>query len=94
VYKDVTYILDEDGYAAADYQDLVRKRFIKSWEALIDGYKVKSVMLVFYFLPDSLCILGDFFGLQLSPLFWPCPGRATKALGEIHHEPEVLGGMI
>lgn len=40
LYKDVSYILDEDTYATAEYQDIVRKRFIKSWEILIDGYKV------------------------------------------------------
>ncbi|KAF4614685.1 hypothetical protein D9613_002811 [Agrocybe pediades] len=39
VYKDVSYVLDEDGYAAAEYQDVVRKRFIKGWETLVDGYK-------------------------------------------------------
>ncbi len=40
VYKDVSYILDEDGYAVAEYNDVVRKRFIKAWESLVDGYKV------------------------------------------------------
>jgi hypothetical protein len=40
VYKDVSYVLDDDGYSAAEYQDVVRKRFIKSWESLADGYKV------------------------------------------------------
>ncbi|KAJ8462975.1 hypothetical protein ONZ51_g10559 [Trametes cubensis] len=39
VYKDVSYILDDDGYSAAELQDLVRKRFIKAWEGLIEGYK-------------------------------------------------------
>ncbi|KAF9533336.1 COG4 transport protein-domain-containing protein [Crepidotus variabilis] len=39
MYKDTSYVLDEDGYATADYQDLTRKRFIRGWEALIDGYK-------------------------------------------------------
>ncbi|KAI0831802.1 COG4-domain-containing protein [Trametes gibbosa] len=39
VYKDVSYILDDDAYAAVELQDLVRKRFVKAWEALIDGYK-------------------------------------------------------
>ncbi|KAI0933704.1 hypothetical protein AcW1_005462 [Taiwanofungus camphoratus] len=39
VYKDVTYMLDEDTYAVADYNDVIRKRFIKAWEGLIDGYK-------------------------------------------------------
>ncbi|KAF7295237.1 Cog4 domain-containing protein [Mycena indigotica] len=39
VYKDVSYVLDEDAYAAAEYQDVVRKRFVKAWESLVDGYK-------------------------------------------------------
>ncbi|KAI0262967.1 COG4-domain-containing protein [Gloeopeniophorella convolvens] len=39
VYKDVSYVLDDDAYAAAEYQDVVRKRFIKAWEGLVDGYK-------------------------------------------------------
>ncbi|KAF9792460.1 COG4-domain-containing protein [Thelephora terrestris] len=39
VYRDVTYALDDEGYTAAEYQDLVRKRFVKAWEGLIDGYK-------------------------------------------------------
>jgi hypothetical protein len=42
VYKDVSYVLDEDAYAAAKYQDVVRKRFIKAWEGLAEGYKVRS----------------------------------------------------
>jgi len=33
-------MLDEEGYATADYQDLARKQFIKAWEGLVDGYKV------------------------------------------------------
>jgi len=40
VYKDVSYVLDDEEYSAAEYQDVVRKRFIKSWESLTDGYKV------------------------------------------------------
>ncbi|KAG6850470.1 hypothetical protein H0H93_012891 [Arthromyces matolae] len=39
VYRDVSYILDEDTYAAAEHHDLVRKRFIKSWEGFVDGFK-------------------------------------------------------
>ncbi|KAJ7098169.1 COG4 transport protein-domain-containing protein [Mycena belliarum] len=39
VYKDVSYVLDDDSYSAAQYQDVVRKRFVKAWEALVDGYK-------------------------------------------------------
>jgi hypothetical protein len=40
-YKGVSYVLDEDGYAEAELQDIVRKRFIKGWEPLVEGYKVK-----------------------------------------------------
>ncbi|KAJ6546418.1 COG4 transport protein-domain-containing protein [Mycena vulgaris] len=39
VYKDVSYVLDDDSYSAAEYQDIVRKRFVKAWEGLVDGYK-------------------------------------------------------
>lgn len=39
VYKDVSYVLDDGAYSAAEYQDVVRKRFIKSWESLLDVYK-------------------------------------------------------
>jgi conserved oligomeric Golgi complex subunit 4 len=40
VYKDVSYVLDDDSYTVAEYQDVVRKRFVKAWESLVDGYKV------------------------------------------------------
>jgi hypothetical protein len=39
-YKGVTYVLDEDGYAEAEMQDIIRKRFIKGWEPLVETYKV------------------------------------------------------
>ncbi|KZO95834.1 COG4-domain-containing protein [Calocera viscosa TUFC12733] len=39
IYKDVSYMLDEDGYANAEYQDVVKKRFVKSWEAVLEGFK-------------------------------------------------------
>jgi len=38
-YRDVTYLLDEDSYSEAEYQDIVRKRFVRSWEALVEPYK-------------------------------------------------------
>lgn len=40
-YKDVNYLLDEEAYAEAEFQDLVRKRFVRSWEALLEGYRVR-----------------------------------------------------
>jgi hypothetical protein len=40
VYKDVTYMLDDESYSAAESHDIVRKRFVRSWETLVDGFKV------------------------------------------------------
>ncbi|EAU88111.1 hypothetical protein CC1G_03783 [Coprinopsis cinerea okayama7 len=39
VYRDISYALNEDQYNVAEYQDLTRKRFIKAWDTLMDGYK-------------------------------------------------------
>ncbi|EGO21633.1 hypothetical protein SERLADRAFT_451655 [Serpula lacrymans var. lacrymans S7.9] len=39
VYKDMSYVLDDDGYTEAHDQDTVKKRFIRLWEGLTDGYK-------------------------------------------------------
>lgn len=55
VYKEVSYVLDEDGYATAEYQDVVRKRFVKQFDTLFEGYKVI----------DSLHILNG--GADLDP---------------------------
>jgi hypothetical protein len=34
-------MLDDDGYAEAEEEDLVCKRFVASWAPLVDGYKVR-----------------------------------------------------
>lgn len=39
-YRDVSYFLDEDSYAEAEYKDLVRRRFIKGWEHVLSAFKV------------------------------------------------------
>jgi len=61
VYKDVSYVLDDDAYSAAEYQDVVRKRFIKSWESLVDVYRES-------FADDNYRI---FFGLALDVVLRP-----------------------
>jgi len=43
VYKGITYVLDEDSYAEADASDVVRKRFFKGWEPLVERYKVSRM---------------------------------------------------
>jgi hypothetical protein len=76
IYKDVSYVLDDDSYAQAEYQDIVRKRFIKSWESLVDGYKVCD----FLTFDGRLKLAQDtftetnyrlFFGLALDVLLRP-----------------------
>jgi hypothetical protein len=38
-YRDVTYALGEDAFADAEDQDLVRRRFVRGWESLMDGFR-------------------------------------------------------
>ena len=54
VYKDISYMLDEDAYATAEYNDLVKKRFIKAWGNAMDGYKVRPSIRVSIMGSDSL----------------------------------------
>jgi conserved oligomeric Golgi complex subunit 4 len=79
IYRDVSYVLDDDNYAQAEYQDIVRKRFIKSWESLVDGYKVCDVSFGVTF-DCRLRLAQDtftdtnyrlFFGLALDVLLRP-----------------------
>ena len=42
VYRDVSYILDENGYQSSGYQDLVRKRFVRNWDQFIEVYRVSQ----------------------------------------------------
>ena len=77
VYKDVSYILDDDSYSIAEYQDVVRKRFIKSWENLADGYKVCNHApgsAVLEISPQDTFTEGNYrliFGLALDVLLRP-----------------------
>ncbi|OWZ50483.1 hypothetical protein J010_06383 [Cryptococcus neoformans] len=38
-YRDVNYLLDDDTFQEAEEMDLVRKRFVKSWDNLVLGYR-------------------------------------------------------
>lgn len=82
VYKEVSYVLDDDAYSTAEYQDVVRKRFIKTWESLMDGYKVLvGPPHILYSFADStsFCLQDTFtdanyrlyFGLALDVLLRP-----------------------
>ncbi|CAE6388417.1 unnamed protein product [Rhizoctonia solani] len=39
VYRDVTYVLDESSYSAAENGDVVKKRFVKGWGEVVGSYK-------------------------------------------------------
>lgn len=39
VYKDVSYLLDDDGYAEAEYSNRVQKRFVAAWEHALRPYQ-------------------------------------------------------
>ena len=80
VYKDVSYVLDDDSYASAEYNDVVRKRFIKAWEGLVEGYKVRDPLTTLLSVSATKVIDQDifaetnfrlFFGLALDVLVRP-----------------------
>ncbi|KAJ9474790.1 Conserved oligomeric Golgi complex subunit 4 [Pseudozyma hubeiensis] len=38
-YRDVSYVLDDDSYSLAETRDLVRRRFVKSWDLLFHHFR-------------------------------------------------------
>ena len=78
VYKDVSYVLDEDAYATSEYTDVVRKRFVKAWENIIEGYKARSEHVASRLISTN-CMQDTFtetnfrlfFGLALDVLLRP-----------------------
>ncbi|TXT06172.1 hypothetical protein VHUM_03645 [Vanrija humicola] len=38
-YRDVSYLLDEDAFADAEEHDVVRRRFVRAWEGIVEGFK-------------------------------------------------------
>jgi len=83
VYKDVSYVLDEDTYNSAESQDLVRKRFVKAWEGLAEGYKDTFTENNF----------RTFFGLVLSVIIRPWEKFVTalkfNELGAIRFDQDI-----
>ena len=47
-YRDTTYLLDDDSFAEAEEVDIVRKRFQRNWDGLVDGYKVNLTCSIYY----------------------------------------------
>ena len=54
IYKNITYNLDEDSYSLAEQQDFVRKRFVKSWDELFEGFKVSDIFTIYAFNVDDV----------------------------------------
>jgi conserved oligomeric Golgi complex subunit 4 len=81
VYRDVSYVLTDEEYASAEYVDVVRKRFVKSLDGLLDGYKVClnlqtnhiCGLRLTFFAKDSLTEPNFrlFFGLLIDVLIRP-----------------------
>ena len=40
VYKDVSYVLDDEAYSTVEHQEYVKKRFVRAWESIVECYKV------------------------------------------------------
>lgn len=92
VYKDVSYVLDDDSYSSAEYQDVVRKRFIKSWESLADGYKVCiDVLRKCHF---RYPVIGYLYGGQLPPHLRPCTRRSASPMGEVPYGSQVFRSKL
>ncbi|KZV88864.1 COG4-domain-containing protein [Exidia glandulosa HHB12029] len=74
VYKDVSYVLDDESYALAEQQDLVRKRFVRAWEgtaeAFKDAFTEENYRLFFTFILDMIVRPWEryVFGLKFTEL--------------------------
>ena len=91
VYRDVSYALDDDGYTTAEYQDLVRKRFVKAWEGLIDGYKV-GVRSDWIIIQRTNSSVGRLYRVELSIVLRPRNGCDSETLGKGCTQLEVYRG--
>jgi hypothetical protein len=82
VWKDVSYVLDDDAYSAAEYQDVPRKRFIKVWEGLMESYKVSFVLFRCNMSFDTS--LGYLQRHKLPRVFRAGPRCLTTPMGKVH----------
>lgn len=80
-YRDTSYLLDDDDYAEAEELDIVRKRFQRAWEGLVDGYKVGLAILQ-NTMPAGADISGRPDGPQLSNTLQSHGADASETMGE------------
>jgi hypothetical protein len=55
-------VLSDDEYAVAEYNDIVRKRFVRGLDALLDGYKVRYHAAYNRCPVTYVCALGTVYG--------------------------------
>lgn len=84
LYKDVSYVLDDDSYSAAEYNDVVRKRFIKAWEGLVDGYKVSFVPFDTHTRYLRIFSAGCVHRVELPIVLWSRARCPPSAMGKVH----------
>ncbi|EJD53432.1 COG4-domain-containing protein [Auricularia subglabra TFB-10046 SS5] len=74
IYKDVTYVLDDDAYSEAEQKDLVRTRFVRAWESTADVFRdaftEENYRLFFTFIVDMIVRPWEryIFGLRFTEL--------------------------
>lgn len=91
-HKDVSYALDEDGYAESEYNDLVRKRFMRAWETMTQSYRVSlSPLLYCHGLNLSA---GNDDGIQLSHPLWLDLEWSRSTVGSHYPWDEVYRGQF
>ena len=83
MYKDSSYLLNDDGQGISAYHGLPRKRFIKAWESLIDGYKVCFSFLQVCFLTETKDTFAEanfrlFIGLAVDAVIKPWEKQVTS----------------
>jgi len=83
VYKDASYLLNDDGQGISAYHGLPRKRFVKAWESLIDGYKVYSSPCKCAFLTNVKDTFAEanfrlFIGLAVDAVIKPWEKQVTS----------------
>ncbi|PFH45270.1 hypothetical protein AMATHDRAFT_71881, partial [Amanita thiersii Skay4041] len=67
MFKDISYMLDDDSYSSLENQDTVKKRLVKSWESLAEGYKD-------FFTENNYRL---FFGMAIDALLQPLEKAIT-----------------
>ena len=84
VFKDVSYILDDETYSTIDNQEYVRKRFVRAWETVVECYKVGQFGYLYIYsetLPEECLMERNYamvFGMAVELLPRPLEKMTTS----------------